>query len=83
MQKIIFLTLSISVLVVIIYLAVSAIRKGLEAKKLNNLEDYVNDNSKSSDENLSDELVKLNQLFKAEVLSEEEFEKAKKKLLEK
>jgi hypothetical protein len=83
MQKIIFLTLSISVLVFIIYLAVSAIRKGLEQKKLNNLEDYVNDNSKSSDKNLSDELVKLNQLFKAEVLSEEEFEKAKKKLLEK
>ena len=33
--------------------------------------------------NLSDELVKLNELYKTGALTEEEFEKAKKKLLDK
>ncbi len=82
MQKIIFLTLSISVLVFIIYLAISAIKKGLKAKKSNIPNNYENENSELSDNNLSDKLVKLNELFKNGVLTKEEFEKAKKKLIE-
>ena len=66
--------------------SVSAISKGFKEKKENNL-----DVSKKEDDdsnlnleknNISDELVKLNELFKSGVLTQEEFERAKKKLIE-
>ena len=53
----------ITVLVFIIYLAISAIKKGLKAKKSNIPNNYENENSELSDNNLSDKLVKLNELF--------------------
>ena len=86
MEKIIFLTLSISILCFLFFIGVSAISKGFKEKKENNL-----DVSKKEDDdsnlnleknNISDELVKLNELFKSGVLTQEEFERAKKKLIE-
>ncbi len=88
MEKIIFLSLALPVLVFILYLGVSAILTGFKAKNERALEETrnienENDQLKVGDENLSDELVKLNELYKTGALTEEEFEKAKKKLLDK
>ena len=47
-----------------------------------NLDDEKNQNSPSDENNLSDEIDKLNQLLKDGVLTKEEFEKAKKKILD-
>ena len=88
MEKIIFLSLALPVLGFILYLGVSAILTGFKAKNERALEETKNienenDQLKVGDENLSDKLVKLNELYKAGALTEEEFEKAKKKLLDK
>ena len=87
MEKIIFLSLALSVLGFVLYLGVSAILKGFKAKNDKILEDSINEKStnsslRESNDNLSDEIVKLNELFKAGALTQEEFEKAKKKLIE-
>jgi hypothetical protein len=88
MEKIIFLSLALPVLGFILYLGVSAILTGFKAKNERALEETrnienENDQLKVGDENLSDELVKLNELYKTGALTKEEFEKAKKKLLDK
>ena len=88
METIIFLSLALPVLGFILYLDVSAILTGFKAKNERALEETrnienENDQLKVGDENLSDELVKLNELYKTGALTEEEFEKAKKKLLDK
>ena len=43
--------------------------------------DNINDNLENNS-NLSDEITKLNELLKSGVLTQEEFDKAKKKLLD-
>jgi hypothetical protein len=88
MEKIIFLSLALPVLGFILYLGVSAILTGFKAKNEKALEETrnienENDQLKVGDDNLSDKLVKLNELYKAGALTQEEFEKAKKKLLDK
>ncbi len=86
MEKIIFFGLVIPILGFVLYLGVTAIMKGFSAKSANKSNENIeNENSSelSSDENkLSDEIEKLNQLLKDGVLTQEEFEKAKKKLLD-
>ena len=86
MEKIIFFGLVIPIFGFVLYLGVNAIMKGTEAKnalkkeeKLNNNE---NENLPENKKNLSEELDKLNNLLKDGVLTQEEFEKAKKKLLD-
>ena len=85
MEKIIFLSLAIPILGFILYLGASAIMKGFSAKEANRSEKEENDNntnlSNNSDQ-VSNELSKLNDLFQSGALSEEEFEKAKKKILD-
>jgi len=75
MEKIIFFGLVIPILGFVIYLGGSAIMKGLSAKNSNKI------NENNSDQ-LTDELNKLNELLKNRVLTQEEFEKAKKKILD-
>jgi len=85
MEKIIFLSLAIPILAFILYLGVSAIMKGFNAKEANRSEKEQNDNKTNLSDNsiqMSDELIKLNNLFKSGALSQEEFEKAKKKILD-
>ena len=86
MEKIIFFGLVIPILGFVLYLGATAIMKGFSAKSANKSNENIeNENSSdlSSDENkLSDEIEKLNQLLKDVVLTQEEFEKAKKKLLD-
>ena len=87
MEKIIFFGLVIPILAFVLYLGGTAIMTGFEAKRENrsneSLEDQDQENSLSdNNNNLTDELDKLNQLLKDGVLTEEEFEKAKKKILD-
>ena len=88
MEKIIFFGLTIPILGFVIYLGGSAIMKGFSAKASNKPE---NKEYESEDQeqrianvsvNLSTQLDKLNELLKSGVLTEEEFKKAKKRLLD-
>ncbi len=74
MANIIFFSLVIPILIFIFYLGVSAFKKGFGAKNSKNLE--------INNDQLTDELSKLNDLFKKGVLTQEEFEKAKNKILD-
>ena len=86
MEKIIFFGLVIPIFAFVLYLGVSAIMKGSEAKSAlkeeSNLKNDENENSLDDNKNLSEEIDKLNNLLKDGVLTQEEFEKAKKKLLD-
>tara|TARA_B100001057_G_scaffold351782_1_gene353254 strand:+ start:5620 stop:5883 length:264 start_codon:yes stop_codon:yes gene_type:complete len=86
MEKIIFFGLVIPILGFVLYLGATAIMKGFNAKNANKVDDnadYEKREENFGDENnLSDEIKKLNQLLKDGVLTQEEFEKAKKKLLD-
>ena len=86
MEKIIFFSLVIPIFAFVLYLGVSAIMKGSEAKSAlkeeANLKNDEDENSLYNKKNLSEEIDKLNNLLKDGVLTQEEFEKAKKKLLD-
>ena len=86
MEKIIFFGLVIPIFAFVLYLGVNAIMKGSEAKSALkeevNLTNDENENSLDNKKNLSEEIDKLNNLLKDGVLTQEEFEKAKKKLLD-
>ena len=87
MEKLIFFGLAIPILGFVFYLGGTAIMKGFKAKVDNR---PVNPEEKEENEtqisspttnDLSDEISKLNELHKSGVLTQEEFEKAKSKLL--
>ena len=86
MEKIIFFALVIPILAFVLYLGAKAIMEGSSARSANKA--YENSNEEKFDEisdegnQLSDEIERLNQLLKEGVLTQEEFEKAKKKLLD-
>ena len=86
MEKIIFFGLVIPILGFVLYLGATAIMKGFSAKSANksdkNIEDQDFGNLPNDENNLSDEIEKLNKLLNDGVLTQEEFEKAKKKLLD-
>ena len=86
MEKIIFFSLVIPIFAFVLYLGVNAIMSGMSERNANeegeNLEDNESNNSSVIKKNLSEELNKLNNLLKDGVLSKEEFEKAKKKILD-
>ena len=84
MEKIIFFGLALPILGFVIYLGGTAIMKGFKAKVENRPEKPEEEqikNQQPNGDNLSDEITKLNELLKSGVLTQEEFEKAKKKLL--
>ena len=86
MEKIIFFGLVIPIFAFVLYLGVSAIMKGSEAKSALKEEANLKNNefeiSLDNKKNLSEEIDKLNNLLNDGVLTQEEFEKAKKKLLD-
>tara|TARA_B100000575_G_scaffold91997_1_gene73209 strand:- start:295 stop:558 length:264 start_codon:yes stop_codon:yes gene_type:complete len=86
MEKIIFLGLVIPIFAFVLYLGGKAIMKGMSAKNAikenENLENDEIENSSDVKKNLSEELNNLNNLLKDGILTQEEFEKAKKKLLD-
>tara|TARA_B100001769_G_C21995631_1_gene535111 strand:- start:93 stop:356 length:264 start_codon:yes stop_codon:yes gene_type:complete len=86
MEKIIFFGLVIPIFIFVIYLGVKAIMTGSSAKSSNKLEleneNNLEENSQNNSKNLSKELNNLNELLKSGVLTKDEFEKAKKKILD-
>ena len=78
----------IFLLIAVIYISAKPISMGIEARR--SLNDINKDNISNEDNNyileedkdsLSDEIIKLNKLKSEGLLTKEEFEKAKKKLL--
>jgi hypothetical protein len=88
MEKLIFLILAVPILIFVFYLGGSAIMTGFKAKADNapNKDNETHSDSLNDDldtnSNLSSEITKLNELLKSGVLTQEEFDKAKKKLLD-
>tara|TARA_X000000368_G_C22738664_1_gene582845 strand:- start:311 stop:571 length:261 start_codon:yes stop_codon:yes gene_type:complete len=85
MEKIIFFTLVLLILGFVLYLGITAIMKGFKAKQANKsfkTEEYENINLSTKRNQLSEEIKKLNELLKSGVLTQEEFEKAKNKILD-
>jgi len=84
MEKIIFFGLAIPILGYVFYLGGSAIMNGFKAKVENrpdsNEENETTEKQVSSDQ-LSNEITRLNELRQSGVLTQEEFDKAKDKLL--
>ena len=87
MEKIIFFALAVPILGFVFYLGGSAIMKGFKAKvdnrpvKSEEKEESETQVSPTNSNDLSNEISKLNELHKRGVLTQEEFEKAKSKLL--
>ena len=86
MEKIIFFGLVIPIFGFVLYLGGNAIMKGMSARNANkeneNSGNNEIENSSNVKKNLSDELDKINNLLKEGVLTQEEFVKAKKKILD-
>tara|TARA_B100001175_G_scaffold197098_1_gene167300 strand:+ start:123 stop:389 length:267 start_codon:yes stop_codon:yes gene_type:complete len=86
MEKIIFFGLVIPIMAYVLYLGGMAIMNGFKSKEANRAEkeeDDIQNNENNSDQNinLSEELSNLNDLKEKGIISQEEFEKAKNKLL--
>ena len=89
MEKIIFFGLVIPIMAYVLYLGGMAIMNGFKSKEANRVEkeqsesetDEVSKSAYEQTSNLSDELSKLNDLKEKGIISQEEFEKAKNKLL--
>ena len=86
MEKIIFFGLVIPILFFVLYLGTRAIMSGVSAKQANqaNKEENGSDNNieePNTNKSLSEELEKLNALRESGALTQDEFEKAKNKLL--
>ena len=85
MEKIIFFVLVIPIMAYVLYLGGMAIMNGFKSKEVNRAEEdeekQTIDDEPDAD-NLSSEITKLNELLQSGVLTQEEFEKAKKKLLD-
>ena len=87
MEKIIFFGLVIPIMAYVLYLGGMAIMNGFKSKEANRaekeeFESDINIDSPDRTNNLSEELNKLNDLKEKGIISQEEFEKAKKKLLD-
>ena len=65
----------------VLYLAFRAINTGMEAKKANKDLENSSDNSLDNQEDLIKKLTELKELHEKKILSDEEFAKAKKKIL--
>ena len=80
----------IFLLIAVIYISAKPISMGIEARR-NIQDDKIQENSEDKEDsvnysgvdnfNISDEIIKLNRLKKEGVITEEEYQQAKKKLL--
>ena len=70
------------ILLFVIYIAIKAINTGLEAKNSSKENDLIqkNENQDTSGQSVADELIKLENLLKSKSITQDEFEKAKKKI---
>ena len=83
MEKIIFFGLVIPILFFVLYLGTRAIMSGVSAKQANQEVNEIDNNidELNTNKSLSEELEKLNTLRESGALTQDEFEKAKNKLL--
>ena len=86
MMTYIVIGICVILLVLVVFISAKPISMGIEARRNVNLkssdENYKqNINLDSNDSSITDELLKLNELKKDGALTQEEYEKAKKKLL--
>ena len=84
MEKIIFFALALPILGFVFYLGGTAIMKGFKAKVDNAPQESEESDTidvSSNNDQLSSEITKLNELRQSGVLTQEEFEKAKDKIL--
>ena len=87
MEKIIFFGLVIPIIVYVLYLGATAIMEGFKAKEANRaekeekVEQEADLNSAIQNKSLSEELEKLKELQESGVITQEDFDKAKNKLL--
>ena len=87
MEKIIFFGLIIPILIFVVYLGGRAIMTGFSAKSANRSGPEIDSNNNSEyqiddSEKLRSEIFQLNELLKSDVLNQDEFDKAKKKILD-
>ena len=89
MEKIIFFGLVIPIFLFVFYLGGRAIMSGFSAKSANRSQSEVDldekeslDDSPKDSKDIASELNKLNELLKSGALTQEEFEKAKNKILD-
>ena len=76
MQSIIFITLSLIIMGFVLFLGVKAIQKGLNAK---NNKEFQQEKSEEINNSISQELEKLNELFKSGAIQKKTFRKQRKK----
>ena len=73
------------ILLFVLYLAVQAITRGVEAKgdlkSEKEIEEISNSKNRDTKDNIYDEITKINKLYSEGVINEEEFKKAKEKIL--
>ncbi len=86
MEKLIFFGLVIPILLFVLYLGATAIMSGVSAKQANQVNNDENEidnitEDQNTNKSLSEELENLHNLRESGVLTQEEFEKAKNKLL--
>ena len=69
-----------TILIFVLYLAVKAITRGVEAKS--DLRQEKDDKINLPDHNITDEIAKLQKMYESGTLTKEEFTKAKQKILD-
>jgi len=77
--------LVVLILIFVSVLAIKAVNRGIKAKNQNLLEDrdvFLEKNIKMENKDLIDKLKNLNDLYKSGSITEEEFKKVKKKIIE-
>ena len=70
-----------AILTFVLVIAVKAITRGIEAKEKNKEEEILNEYKNDDSDNLASQFQKLNKLHTDGILNNEEFKKAKEKLL--
>jgi hypothetical protein len=76
-----FITLSVTAMLIVLYLGLSSVRRGLEAKNNSPSTGSKSNKRAIKSKSLAVELTKLNKLYKKGILNRTEFNKAKAKLL--
>tara|TARA_B100002051_G_C16561662_1_gene547868 strand:+ start:192 stop:449 length:258 start_codon:yes stop_codon:yes gene_type:complete len=77
--------LCLLLLVLVVFISARPISMGIEARRNinhNNTSDNIENDQEINDLIISDEIIKLNKLKDEGILTEQEYEKAKKKLLD-
>ncbi len=69
------------ILLFVIFIAIKAINVGMQAKNNNKIENDFPEETGIDIDNIPDQIIKLEKLYKSGALTKEEFEKAKDKIL--